>query len=264
MKRFFLGIAGFPVAHSLSPTIHNRWLKKSGLYLAFQVPPSRLRAFIRRMRGSPLDGLNVTIPHKEKIIPLLDRLSPEASAIGAVNTVMRRKGRLLGDNTDWSGFRSSFVDRFGSLYRKNVVILGGGGAARAIAYAVGREGAQAITIANRTVSHGRNLARHFAPLFPQTSFQAIPLKSRTLRPFLKMADCLINTTPVGQSGTAFAASPIQFLRKGTVVVDLVYNPPLTPLLREARKRGLPVMNGMAMLVAQAALSFRLWTGREPS
>ncbi|MDO8643842.1 MAG: shikimate dehydrogenase, partial [bacterium] len=202
MKRkiFLLGVIGNPISHSLSPSLHNDWLRQKklkGIYLPFEVAPARLKGFVRQMRDWKMDGLNVTLPHKETILPLLDKISPEAKIIGAVNLIVRKGKRLYGDNVDWIGYRNAYRKKFGSLKNKKVVVLGAGGAARAILYALGREKAQRIVIANRTVQKGIRLARYFQKHFPKTEILNLPFQMTRLKPFLKEADLLINTTSVG-------------------------------------------------------------------
>ncbi|MBI1910292.1 MAG: shikimate dehydrogenase [Deltaproteobacteria bacterium] len=258
----FLGIIGNPIGHSLSPLIHNRWLGKTGrggIYLPFKIPPARLKAFVRKARRQKMDGFNVTIPHKETILPLMNSVSREAKAIGAVNTVIRKGKNLTGENTDWQGYLAAYHSRFKKpLAGKTVVVLGAGGSSRAILYALCREKVGLVIVANRTVAKAEKLVGAFNPLFPKIPKKALPLKLSLLKPFLKRCDLLINTTSVGLNATRFHPSPIPLLSRKAIVSDLVYNPLLTPLLKEARKRGHPILPGLPMLIYQAAFSFRLW------
>lgn len=212
-----------------------------------------------------LDGFNVTVPHKEKIIPLLDIVSKAAKTIGAVNTVVRKRARWYGDNSDWQGYLFSYKARFKKkpLKGKRIVLLGAGGAARAIVYALCHEKVSEIIIANRNAGRAEKLVRHFNRHFPHIPKRALPLNSKKLGEFLAKTDLLINATTVGLGNSRFSKSPIRSLRHKAIVSDIVYNPPLSPLLKEAKKSGHPILPGVGMFLHQAALSFELWTGKKP-
>jgi shikimate dehydrogenase len=262
-----LGIIGDPIMHSLSPAMHNAVLRSSGFrffYLPFHVTPDRLKGFVRDVPLLHLAGFNVTLPHKEAILKLLPWVSPEAKAIGAVNTVVVSGGRLKGYNTDAPGYARSLAEVTGFRPKgRTAVVLGAGGAARAVLYALGSAGAKTIVVANRTAVRSRALAREFAQKFRRTTFAAVPLTHESLKTALPAADLLVNTTSVGLGGTAFRSLPWQNLKKSAVVSDLVYRPRKTPLLRAAERRGFAIHTGDGMLLHQGALSYRLWTGRNP-
>jgi len=189
-----LAVIGHPIAHSLSPMLHTAWLEAAGLfgcYTALDVEPGRLDAVIRRLRDGELDGLNVTIPHKEAIIPYLDRLEESASRAGAVNTVYRIGNELIGANTDGSGFVKS-LERTGHA-AKDILVIGAGGAARGIISALGTQ----VTVANRTYEHALRLAAEF-------DCEARPLDAIDLKGF----DTIINTTPVGMSPNIRESPPV--------------------------------------------------------
>lgn len=249
----FIGIIGDPIEHSLSPAMQNAAFRRANLpfvYLPFRVRPGELKSFLEKARWKMV-GLNVTIPHKETIVRHLDRISPEARAIGAVNTVVIRGGRLLGYNTDGKGYLQSLKNETGFNPKgKRILIIGAGGAARALIYSLRQAGAQEIHLANRTKKRVLQIP-------------TIPLQKTAFKKILPSIDLLINATSVGLNGTRFRGLPLSSLPKGAVVSDLVYRPRMTPLLKEAKKRGFRIHTGIGMLLHQGAMSFRLWTGKNP-
>jgi len=260
-----VGVIGWPVAHSLSPRMHNRAfarLDMNWVYVPFAVRPEDLETAVAGLRALSVRGFNVTIPHKTAIIPFLDRLTPLASAIGAVNTVINQDGYLVGDNTDGIGFVRSLreeadFDPKGS----RVVLLGAGGAARAVAFALAQAGAARLVIANRTVARAEELAAAVAGQGAEAV--ALPLDSPELGEELAGADLLVQTTPAGLAGGDEDRLPVPetWLDPPLIVCDIVYNPPLTPLLAAARRRGLRVVPGWGMLLYQGTAAFERWTGR---
>lgn len=262
-----VGVIGWPVAHSLSPLMHNRafaHLDMNWVYVPFAVRPENLEAAVAGLRALSVRGFNVTIPHKTAIIPFLDQLTPAAAAIGAVNTVINRDGWLVGDNTDGLGFLRSLreeaeFDPAGS----RTVILGAGGAARAVAVSLADAGASRVVIANRTVARAQELADVIESRGAHAA--ALALDSPELEEELAAADLLVQTTPAGMSGEADAVLPVpeSWLRPPLIVCDIVYTPPETPLLAAARRRGLRVVPGWGMLLYQGAAAFERWTGRPP-
>lgn len=265
-----LGIIGDPIRHSLSPRMQNAALQKKRLpyfYVPFQVAPSQLAKFLKEVRDQGLQdlvGFNVTIPHKEKIIPLLDSISPEARAIGAVNTVVVRKGKLHGHNTDAIGYLKSLKEETRFHPRgKTILILGAGGASHAVVYGLASQGAREILITNRTLARAKKLVQSLKKKFKKTKFEAIALKPNLLSEVFTRVDLLINTTSVGLKGTRFKKLPLQYLPPRALVSDLVYRPLFTPLLKESKRRKLRVHFGLGMLLHQGAESFRLWTRKNP-
>lgn len=244
-------VIGDPVAHSLSPVMHNRALShegQNGVYLAFRIgDPAAAVAAVRTLE---IQGVSVTIPHKIAIMAHLDAVDDLAVRIGAVNTVVRRQGRLVGYNTDGMGACDALADTVG-LDGCRVALLGAGGAARAIGFTLVQRGAQ-VTVLNRTLERGENLARDIGAAF-------LPLDR------LSQAECqaLINTTPVGMSPDT-EAMPIDadHLDPAMTVMDIVYNPRETLLLKTARRLGCRTVDGVAMFVNQGAAQFELWTGRK--
>jgi shikimate dehydrogenase len=209
-------------------------------------------------------GFNVTIPFKTAVIPLLDALSPEAALIGAVNTVAREGDRLVGFNTDGTGFIQSLredldFDPSGA----KILMLGAGGAARAALAALCTAGAASVTIANRTAQRGEALQTAFAAMFPAVDIGLASLEILRAGEGLAEVDLLVNTTAVGMNSTAFASVDLTPLKPDARVYDMVYSPPLTPLLATARERGFATANGAGMLAAQGEAAFTIWTGCKP-
>ena len=244
------GIVGIPLGHTLSPLMHNAAFRELGLnavYLAFE--STNLEGTIQGGRAMGIKGLSVTIPYKSRVIPLLDRIEPMARKIGAVNTVVREDDGLAGYNTDAAGALKALQEETDPR-NKRVMILGAGGAARAIGYILVENGSR-LTIANRSVKEGESLARELGAAF-------VPLAD------LKESetDILINATPVGMYPHE-DESPLRLeAAKAQVVMDIVYNPLETRLLLSAKERGAVIVPGLRMFIFQGAEQFRLWTGLE--
>ncbi len=254
------GVIGDPVSHSMSPAMHNAAFRKLGLdfaYLPFRVLPADLAQAIDAMRALHIRGLNVTIPHKVAVMPLLDRVDPVAERIGAVNTIVNENGVLTGYNTDAGGFLKPLETRGVHLAGKSVALIGAGGAARAIVFALIESGAR-VTILNRSE---RNLAR-LSQRLPSAAVDIMRLETTNLRSAIARADLLVNSTPVGMT-PAVDETPVppEMLRRGLLVYDVVYNPPHTRLLTDAAAAGGKAIGGLDMLVWQAALAFEKWTGQ---
>lgn len=258
------GIIGDPVTYSMSPTMHNAAFAHLGLdfvYVPFKVTAAGLRDALRGVLGLGIRGLNVTVPHKEAVIPFLDRIEPLAAKIGAVNTIANEGGVLLGENTDAPGFLRALRERNVDPTGQSLVVLGAGGASRAISLVLA-ERCLELTICNRTPARGRQLAEAVSSLSP-ARVSAAGLGSEQATWALARADILVNATSVGMGADA-TESPIQpeLLRPGMVVVDIVYNPPRTRLLQHAEAAGARAIGGIDMLVWQGALAFERWTGME--
>jgi len=264
-----LGLIGFPLEHSFSPRLLQAALNYAhlnGSYKLFPIAPEDLdglREVLERLRGGEISGLNVTIPHKQTVIPMLDELTPEAESIGAVNTISRRNGQLIGANTDATGFladlRQVFPRKPWDLAgRKHALVLGAGGAARAVVAALLSDDWQ-VTLAARRIEQARTLAGDMANL--QGCLTAIALQPGALHPLVNEVTLLVNTTPVGMfpHGDASPWPQELALPPLAAVYDLVYNPRETQLLRAARAAGQSAAGGLGMLLAQAALSFEIWT-----
>lgn len=263
MTTLRLGIIGHPVAHSLSPVFQGAALRALGVdatYDAWDTPPNVLAERVASLRARDVLGANVTIPHKQAVVPLLDELDPLAARIGAVNTIVNREGRLTGHNTDGAGFVRALRDDANFDPRgRSVLLLGAGGAARGIAFALLEAGVVRLEIANRTAARAASLSTELRSYYPAASVQGAPFPPTDLS-----FDCIVNTTSVGMhGGGAEDASPCDFrhAEPGALAVDIVYVPAETPFLRAAAARGLPVLGGLPMLIFQGVLAFELWTGR---
>jgi len=256
------GVIGDPIEHTMSPVMHNAAFKEMGMdyvYVAFQVKKEGLGEAIRGMRGLNIRGLNVTIPHKVAIIPLLDRLDHLAELIGAVNTVVNDNGVLTGYNTDAEGFLQALLERGIEPRGKNVVILGAGGASRAISFILAERGSS-LVILNRTLDKARECASRIGEVF-QKEVKALGFDSENLAKALTEADILVNTTSVGMyPDTDETPVNSDLLRPGLIVVDIVYNPIKTRLLEETEAAGARTISGIDMFVWQGALAFEKWTG----
>lgn len=256
-----LGIIGHPVAHSLSPVFQSAALRQCGFdatYDYWDTPPAELPARIASLRDDGVLGANITIPHKQAALPLLDEVGGLSAAIGAVNTVVNRDGRLYGFNTDGPGFVRSLRSEIAfDPAGKSVLLLGAGGAARGIAFALLEAGVARLAIANRSANRAAALVTDLvANGGSRVSVADYPAS-------VSGYDCIVNTTSVGMHGTGTESeSPCSFAGAsvGAVAVDIVYAPAETTFLREAAAAGLRVLGGLPMLIYQGALSFELWTG----
>jgi len=271
---YSLGLTGYPLHHSLSPRIHIAALQQLGLQGDYRLYPvenaAGLQDLLNRIRRGSLQGLNVTIPYKNSILNLLDVLAPTARAIGASNTVYCRDDQLVGDNTDAAGFLAD-LDRLGWSQGKEqdkvALVLGSGGSARAVVYALSRAGWQ-VAIAARRREQAQELVETFqsstvdrAPTVGIKQLTAIPLDKASLSNLESIPGLIVNTTPLGMfpnQDTSAWPSNLVFPPE-VAVYDLVYNPPETTLMNAARENGLRVTNGLGMLIEQAALSFKIWT-----
>ena len=263
-------IIGYPLGHSLSPVIHNAGFQALGLdvhYEAWPVPPAALPAAVERVRGEEMLGMSVTIPHKQAVMPLLDEIDPVAAAIGSVNTIVKRDGRLIGYNTDKEGFMRPLRLAGCDPQGLNALVLGVGGSERAVAYGLVEAGVASIALAGRRPERVEAAASQLEATAPNKAPVArVPWTADALAAAAANADLVVNCTPVGMRHTPQEhESPLaeSMLRPGLWVVDIVYNPLETLLLRLARKAGARPVAGLAMLVYQGAAQQALWTGREP-
>ena len=265
---FKLGLIGYPLSHSLSPNIHNAALNACGLegsYSLFPINPQDkmgLQDLLTRVRSGEIHGLNVTIPHKQNVIPFFDELTPTAEAIGAVNTIYVSENKLVGDNTDAPGFLSDLkkflIAETQSNEDRNALILGAGGSARAVVYALLNDGWK-VTIAARRIEQAQQLVNSFVN-------HKIPVTICNLSNIeVSNIALIVNTTPMGMTPN-IDPSPLPenlSLPRHVSIYDLVYNPRETKLVKDARAQGLNATTGLGMLIEQAALSFELWTGKNP-
>ena len=260
-----VGIIGYPIGHSISPVFQQAALDYHSLdarYEAWEVDPQSLARFIHGLRSPETWGINVTVPHKEAVMPHLDHVDEWARTAGAVNTVVNKWGRLSGHNTDGTGFlRALEEDGHFSPEGKRVLILGAGGSAKGVALALARRGAAAITIANRTLGRAQSLAQLLGEHGPETMAISLDDSGEAAA----QSDLLVNCTTLGMvHGPGENSSPIDArnISSRALVYDLVYNPPETPLLRDAARAGATTLGGLRMLVYQGAASFELWTGKK--
>lgn len=256
------GIIGDPIEHTLSPVMQNAAFREMGLdyiYLPFKVAEGNLSEAIDGLRALNMAGTNVTIPHKVVVIPLLDDIDGLAGYIGAVNTIVNQGGSLKGYNTDASGFYQALTANKIEVSKKKIVILGAGGASRAIAFILADKGAE-LTILNRSLDSAQTIAeRVFQAL--RTEIKVGKLTVKNLEPVMDEADILVNTTSLGMSPYLTETPvPARLLKKELVVFDIIYNPLKTRLIKEAEKEGARVLNGLEMLVRQGTAAFELWTG----
>lgn len=255
---------GDPVMHSLSPLMQNtafKMLELDACYIPLLVHSGDLAEAVKAVRALNFGGVNLTIPHKEKVLSYLDEVDEEAKLIGAVNTVVNRNGYLYGYNTDASGFLASLQSLGFDPKGKRVVVMGAGGAARAVAVTLALQGASRIHICNRSTRRGEILAQDLCRVGAAVDVSDYGVSCSEA---LKYADLLINATPVGMYPN-HKENPIIMsdqLHPRLLVCDLVYNPPQTMLLKEAAAVGCGVLNGVGMLAHQGALAFQLWTGRK--
>jgi len=248
------GVIGNPVHHSLSPVIHNRAFKQIGwnaVYLAFEVKD--LEEALRGIRGLEVRGMSVTIPFKTAVVPLLDKVEGLARKIGAVNTIVNRAGRLIGYNTDCDGALEALEEKM-SLRGKKIVLVGAGGAARAIGFGL-KEKHCPLVVVNRS-KKGERLSK-------ELGCQCLPLSSLARMKTGELeADVIINATPLGMyPRDGETPVPKGLLKKSMTVMDIVYQPLRTRLLREAKQKGCITVDGLEMLLRQAAAQFEIWTGR---
>ncbi|UCC95420.1 MAG: shikimate dehydrogenase [Candidatus Omnitrophota bacterium] len=253
------GLFGFPIAHSLSPHIHNYLFQKCNLnaiYLCFQVHPLSLKKALEGAISLGLRGLNVTIPHKEKIIPYLAGIDREAKIIGAVNTVKIEKGRIWGFNTDGEGFILSLKKHGFSPKGKSVFILGAGGAGKAVSVYLAKEQVACLVVYDCIYSRAQKLVTTIKTFFPKVKSAKAIKEKKDIN--MHSIDLLINATGLGLNVKDSLPRVLCNYQKGLVVYDLIYNPPLPRLLREAKKHNLRVINGLWMLIYQALHSECIW------
>ena len=261
-----VGIIGYPLGHSISPAFQQAALDELEIdarYVAWPTPPEELAARVDSLRASDVLGANVTVPHKQAVMPMLDEVLPVADSIGAVNTIINRDGLLIGANTDASGFtRSLEQEAKFSAARKRALIVGAGGAARAVAFGLAWEGVSELVIVNRTAERAAKLARDVSETTATDTRGGGYEDVLTDESF----DLIVNSTSVGMAGgpEPEGMPPIAgLIKRGVLVCDLVYNPQVTPLLRLARERGARVLGGIGMLVYQGAAAFEFWTEQAP-
>lgn len=262
-----VAIIGYPIGHSVSPAMHNAAFQSLDLpfeYQAVEVKPKDLAKKLKEFRGKNFAGFNVTVPHKENVLPLLDEVTELAKIIGAVNTVVVQDGKLVGYNTDGAGFIDSLIEDAGIRPKeKSVVVLGAGGASRAISIMLAESRAKSIVITDIQEEKALALTKYIDSYFA-TPCSYVKMNSQELQKAITKADILVNTTPVGMKPKD-DASPLEKntkLASTLIVYDLIYNPSETQLMKQAKAAGAKTCSGLGMLVRQGASAFTLWTGEE--
>jgi len=261
-----VGVLGWPVAHSLSPPMHNAAFREAGLdfvYVAFAVPPEQLERATAGLRALNLVGANVTIPHKEAMASLVDELDPLAAAGGTVNTVHHVGGRLKGYSTDGPGLLRSLAEAGVLVAGKRIALIGAGGSARATGLAMVEAGAASLGVINRTPERAQRLAHDLNEYARREVACATGLDTRTAEEWVRSAEIVADSTDVGMHPRVDVPPviPPEWIGPDQAVVDYTYNPPDTVLLRAARTRGAQTVTGIGMLVHQGALAWELWTGQ---
>ncbi len=287
-KTQLVGIIGWPVSHSFSPTMHNAAFADLGLnwkYVPLPVKVEDVKTAVSALPSLGFKGVNVTVPHKQTVIPLLDEIEPGAKAIGAVNTIVVHQNnqttKLVGHNTDWTGFLADIASLNIAIPKRDCLVLGAGGSARAVAYALAQAGGR-VTIFARRPEQAHKLVTDLQPHLPKTTLQAqdmnkletaVPEPAKTAvsqspisNPQSPPSPLIINTTPLGMTPhTNHSIWPKNLpFPTGAFVYDLVYNPPETKFMRQARAQGCQAANGLGMLLHQGAQAFKLWTGKDAS
>ena len=249
-------VIGNPIEHSLSPALHGLWLKELGIngkYEAIDCPPRYLAKTIKKLAEDGYQGGNVTIPHKEKVMLLCDEIDDLAKQVGAVNTLEFKNGKIIGRNTDVEGFINNVSRETFSPQGKKALILGAGGAARAVILGLQNAGCD-ITISNRTLAKAQKLATEFG-------CEILEWQDRNE---LSKFDILVNTTSLGMENGPPLEINLDLLPKSALVTDIVYNPQKTELLSQAEKLGLNIVEGLGMLIYQAVAGFEIWFGQKPN
>jgi shikimate dehydrogenase len=249
-------ILGYPVRHSFSPRMQNKWFEKENLnciYLAFEPKPEDLKKTVESLKLLGFQGINITIPHKIEVMKYVDFTDKAAKKIGSVNTIAFKGDKLYGYNTDYLGFSQDLTAKKVSLKNKNVLVIGAGGGARAIVYALKENRAKNIYIANRTLKNAEQLAEIF-------KIKAVDI--RNVGEVLSASDLLVNTSACGMKKTDVLPFKAGKIKSSLVVYDLIYNK-LTPFTKLAENRGLKIFTGVGMLIRQGACGFKIWTKKYP-
>jgi shikimate dehydrogenase len=249
-------ILGYPVKHSFSPQMQNKWFEKenlNGIYLAFEPKPEDLRKTVESLKLLGFKGVNVTIPHKIEITKYVDFVNKAAKKIGSVNAIAFKGGKLYGYNTDHLGFSQDLAAKKINLKNKNVLVIGAGGGARAIVYALKKSKAKNIYIANRTLKNAEQLAEIF-------KIEVVDINK--VGEVLSMTDLLVNTSACGMKKADVLPFKTDKIKSSLIIYDLIYNK-VTPFTKLAKNKGLKIFTGVGMLIRQGACGFKIWTGKYP-
>ena len=269
-KTKIFGLLGFPVEHTLSPAMHNAAFKAMGLdmcYLPFKVSPQDLLHAVRAVRALNLTGVNITVPHKEKVISLLDEVDKEALFIGAVNTIVNKDGKLTGYNTDGRGFMQSLSEAGIQVRGKKILIIGAGGASRAISYYLSEKAGKLFLFdidkkkAEKLIRDLRKIRKNVFPFKFQPSTLPAGRQASTFKSEFRKLDIIINASPLGLKKGDPLPVNLKNLQKKHIVCDLIYRKTL--LIDRASTKGCKVLNGLGMLLWQGVFAFELWTGQKP-
>ena len=259
---YLAGVIGNPIAHSKSPKLHNYWLSKykiNGFYIPFSVTTEKLETSIRSLMELGFSGVNVTIPHKTNVLSFADSITDRAALIGAANTLyFSKSGKIHADNTDGYGFIQNIIDEIPEydFYDKTALIYGAGGSARAIASALLSNGVKEVGITNRTRSKAQIISENLGAKVSVVDWRAAP-------DTITKVDIIINATSMGMVGQPDFSQPISRAKKTALVVDIVYNPLITELIKEAKKMKLKTVGGIGMLINQAVPGFEHWFQKKP-
>lgn len=265
-KTKVVGVIGHPIEHSMSPPMHNNAFKELNMdyvYVAFHVLPENIEKLIESCKTLDIKGLNVTIPHKTSVIPFLDEIDPTAKKIGAVNTIQFKNGIAKGFNTDGIGAIKS-IQEYTTLKGKNVLIIGAGGASKAISFTLINENINSLVIANRSKENACNLIENIRMQCDFEEISYVDIKDAS--ELIDDVDIIINTTPIGMYPKHEVEPPIKTdkINEKHIVMDVIYNPLETELLKEARLNGATTINGTSMLINQGLESFKIFTGCKAS
>jgi shikimate dehydrogenase len=267
-KTKIVGVIGFPIEHTLSPVMHNtafKNLKLNYIYIPFKVEPKNLKYAIKALKVLNIVGLNVTIPHKTNVISYLNNVDKLAREIGAVNTILNKDGKLFGYNTDAYGFIESLKKNNFNLKGKNGLILGAGGASKAVCFALVYLGVNSLTISNRTLYKAKNLVKKIKKYNSNIELKYIPFEQKILSKLFLDVDFAVNTTSIGMYPN-INDTPVEKFKipsSNFLVYDLIYIPFKTKFLKTAEKFGARTINGLDMFVFQGAKAFEIWTGIKP-
>ncbi len=259
---FLAGVIGHPISHSKSPKLHNYWLSKykiNGFYIPFSITTEKLQSSIKSLIELGFNGVNVTIPHKTNVLSLADSITDRAALIGAANTLyFSKNGGIHADNTDGYGFIQNIIDEIPDFdfYDKTAIIYGAGGSSRAIASALISNGIREVGITNRTRSKAQIISENLGAKVSVVDWRAAPET-------ITSADIIINATSMGMVGQPDFSQPISRAKKTALVVDIVYNPLVTELIKEAKKLKLKAVGGIGMLINQAVPGFEHWFQKTP-
>lgn len=266
-KTKLIALIGNPIEHSKSPYMHNLSFKSLNLdyvYIAFNIEKELVKKAVESMRVLGSRGFNITMPYKEEVMKYLDEIEEDAKLIGSVNTVLNDKGKLIGYNTDGKGFIKALDERGVKYKGEKMVIIGAGGAAKAIAVELALKGVKEIVIVNRTIERAKSIEDIINTNIQKNKARSLVLEEGTLKEELRDAKVLINTTSIGMEKTIdkSAVKNIDIFHKDLFVSDIIYNPLKTKFLSKGEEAGCRTMNGLDMLIYQGAIAFKIWTGKD--